>query len=115
MAVPVDLGKVETTILAVENATKWRFALPARTTIQQLFVSLAADEGGFKTLMNDEVRQTALFIAHAGLTDFLNRVVNKSAEVAQGSGYTGKDVGFPVVVHEIEAWSTTISCVCWPR
>lgn len=46
MAIPVDLGRVESTIRQVESVTEWRFALSARTVIHQLFVSLATDEGG---------------------------------------------------------------------
>lgn len=115
MAIPVNLGGVEATIQTVESDTKWRIAPPARTTIYQLFISLATDEGGFAIPMTQEARQQALNIAYGDLENFLHRVVEKSREIAGGSDYHGREVGFPVVVQEIAGWAVRISCECWPR
>jgi hypothetical protein len=55
-------------------------------------------------------------IALHSLADFLKTSVSKSQELALRSGYQGKEVGFPIIIHELDSWATTrISCSCWPR
>jgi hypothetical protein len=115
MPVAVDLGKVEQMIREAEAKTGLQIPLPARTTIYQLFISLATDEGGFQVTMTPGVRQMALAFAYRGFMDFLFRVANKSRMVAESSGYKGRDVGFPVVVNEMGAWASMIKCHCWPE
>lgn len=66
--------------------------------------------------MTEETRHQALSIAHDSLYEFLQRVIDKSKELALWSHYQGSEVGFPVVVHEMDAWTgQMISCQCWPR
>jgi hypothetical protein len=112
---PVDLSAVEATIRAVEEKTSWSFPLPGRTVIYQLFVSLAIDQGGFAIPMTPDTRERALLIAQADLDGFLNHLVSKSAQLGALSGYKGKEIGFPVVVQEIDRFATRIRCECWPR
>jgi hypothetical protein len=115
-SVPVDLGSIESTIQAVETQTNWRISLPARIVIQQLFVSLATDSGGFEVSMTPTVRQTALSTANGALHDFIKQCVTKSQELASQSGYAGKEVGLPVVIREVNNWATThATCSCWPK
>jgi hypothetical protein len=113
--VPVDLSKVENTIRTVERDTSWSIPLPGRTVIHQLFVSLALDQGGFAIEMPPNTRQQALQTAQNELDGFLRHVIEKSKKLKTGSGYQGTEVGFPVVVHELDGWATRITCSCWPR
>ncbi len=113
--VPVDLGRVEATIREVEEKTNWIVPLPGRTAIHQLFVSLAMDTGAFNQLMTPELRQLALELAHGDLRAFVLKIVQKSQEMASGTGYEGKQVSFPVVIHEMNSWAASVTCHCWPR
>jgi hypothetical protein len=112
--VPVNLSAVESTIRAIEQETNWSIPLPGRTVINQFFVSLSLDQGGFAIAMPPPTRQEALAIAQDKLGPFLREVVRKSQELAGSSGYKGTEVGFPVVVHELDAWAGRI-CNCWAR
>ena len=113
--VPVNLSAVEATIRAVEEETSWSIPLPGRTVIHQLFVSLASDQGGFAIAMSPDDRQAGLYKAESELSGFLREVINKSKKLAPLSGYKGKEVGFPVIVHEMDKWAMRINCNCWPR
>jgi hypothetical protein len=115
MSVSVDLGRVESVIHAVETELKWHVPMLGRTVIYNLFISLATEDGGYEVPMTDETRQQALTIAHDGLGEFVKQVVNKSKEVAERSGHKGNRVGFPIVVHEMDAWAVRLKCHCWPR
>jgi hypothetical protein len=112
--VPVNLSAVEATIRAIEQETRWSIPLPGRTVIHQLFVSLSLDQGGFAVAMPLALRQQALGIAQDQLGPFLRQLVSKSQELAVKSDYKGTEVGFPVVVHELDAWAGRI-CHCWAR
>jgi hypothetical protein len=112
--VPVNLSAVESTTRTIETETEWSVPFPGRTIIHQLFVSLSLDQGGFKVAMPPTIRQQALTRAHDELGPFLREVVKKSKAMAVLSGYKGTEVGFPVVVHELDAWAMRI-CNCWPH
>lgn len=115
VGVPVDLSAVETTIRAIEQETKWSFPLPGRSVIYQLFISLSLDQGGFAIPMPTSTREVALGTAQNELGNFLRHVISKSQTLAPNSGYKGTEVGFPVVVHELDSWATNLVCNCWPR
>jgi hypothetical protein len=111
-SVTVDLGAVERTIREVENDTGWRFALPGRNLLYQLFVSLATDQGGFKITMTPQLRTEALEQAQKELPRFLQEVTDKSKSLPSNDK---KEVGFPMVVHELDRLALRIRCGCWPE
>jgi hypothetical protein len=111
VSVPVDIGAVERTIREVEIETGWRFALPGRGLVHQLFLSLAADQAGFTIDMTQGARESAIEQAYKALPDFLHDVTRKSQSLPS----KGKEVGFPVVLHELDSWAVKIGCGCWPR
>jgi len=115
MSVPVDLGEIESTIQVFEAETGWRISLPSRVVIQQLFISLAIDSGGFKVSMSSAVRETALGIAKSALPDFLKQCLSRSQELSGQSGYQGKEIGLPVVIREMNNSATMTKCMCWPE
>jgi SAM-dependent methyltransferase len=107
--VAVDLGKVERMIREAEAKTGMRVALPARTTIYQMFISLATEQAGFPIEMTDDVRHHTLSTAFENFDGFLLRIAENSRDAARKGGYAGDDIGFPVVVSEIAAWASMLN------
>jgi hypothetical protein len=112
---PVNLAAVETTIRNFQEKSGWSLSMPARTVIHQLFISLATDQGGFSVPMPQPSREKALWIAHQELGRFLGKLVDRSHAQSEESGYEGREIGFPIVVHEMDGWAAQIHCSCWPR